>query len=97
MPDMSGVDAISVIRAEYPAARIIVLTTYGGDVQVKRGPQSGSMDATGWNADWPQSGCRHRSGSAKTWICRKRHLSIDCGGVRQVIAVGRDGVDGIAR
>jgi DNA-binding NarL/FixJ family response regulator len=33
MPDMSGIDAISVIRSEFPAARIVVLTTYAGDVQ----------------------------------------------------------------
>jgi DNA-binding NarL/FixJ family response regulator len=42
MPDMSGVDAISVIRAEDPAARIIVLTTYGGDVQVARALKAGA-------------------------------------------------------
>ena len=34
MPDMSGIDAIIGIRGEVPDARIIVLTTYGGDVQV---------------------------------------------------------------
>lgn len=33
MPGMSGLDAIRVIRAEFPKARIIVLTTYVGDVQ----------------------------------------------------------------
>ena len=33
MPDMSGIKAITAIRAEFPAARIIVLTTYAGDVQ----------------------------------------------------------------
>ena len=42
MPDMSGVDAISVIRAEEPEARIIVLTTYGGDVQVARALKAGA-------------------------------------------------------
>ena len=36
MPEMSGVDAISAIRGEFPDARIIVLTTYSGDVQVGR-------------------------------------------------------------
>ena len=34
MPKMKGVDAIIAIRAEFPDARIIVLTTYTGDVQV---------------------------------------------------------------
>lgn len=33
MPDMSGIDAIAIIRSEFPAARIVVLTTYAGDVQ----------------------------------------------------------------
>jgi len=32
MPDMSGLDAIISIRTEQPSARIIVLTTYAGDV-----------------------------------------------------------------
>ncbi len=33
MPDMNGIDAIARIRAEFPAARVIVLTTYEGDAQ----------------------------------------------------------------
>ena len=33
MPEMSGIDAISAIRGEFPDARIIVLTTYAGDFQ----------------------------------------------------------------
>ena len=31
MPDMSGIETIAAIRAEFPKARIIVLTTYAGD------------------------------------------------------------------
>ena len=42
MPEMSGLDAIIAIRAEAPAARIIVLTTYAGDVQALRALQSGA-------------------------------------------------------
>jgi DNA-binding NarL/FixJ family response regulator len=42
MPEMSGVDAISAIRGEFPDARIIVLTTYSGDVQVLRALQAGA-------------------------------------------------------
>jgi DNA-binding NarL/FixJ family response regulator len=34
MGEMSGLDAITAIRAEFPGARIIVLTTYEGDAQV---------------------------------------------------------------
>jgi len=33
MPDMDGIHAIKAIRAEFPAARFIVLTTYPGDAQ----------------------------------------------------------------
>jgi len=36
MPEMNGVDAMIAIRSEFPEARIIVLTTYTGDVQVLR-------------------------------------------------------------
>ena len=32
MPELSGLDAIVAIRGEFPEARIIVLTTYAGDV-----------------------------------------------------------------
>ena len=42
MPEMNGVDAISAIRAEFPAARIIVLTTYKGDVQALRALKAGA-------------------------------------------------------
>jgi DNA-binding NarL/FixJ family response regulator len=42
MPEMSGLDAIMAIRGEYPDARIIVLTTYGGDVQALRALQAGA-------------------------------------------------------
>src|ERR1700729_2457081 len=37
MPDMNGIEAISVIRQECPNARIIVLTTYAGDAQARAG------------------------------------------------------------
>src|ERR1700745_3852024 len=36
MPEMNGLDAMTTIRGEFPDARIIVLTTYTGDVQVLR-------------------------------------------------------------
>ena len=42
MPDVDGVEAITAIRAEYPAARIIVLTTYKGDVQALRALKAGA-------------------------------------------------------
>ncbi len=42
MPDMNGLDAIIAIRNEFPEARIIVLTTYTGDVQVLRALKAGA-------------------------------------------------------
>ena len=42
MPEMSGLQALSAIRAEVPEARVIVLTTYSGDVQVGRALQAGA-------------------------------------------------------
>ena len=42
MPEMSGLDAIIAIRAEFPDARIVVLTTYAGDVQALRALQAGA-------------------------------------------------------
>ena len=42
LPGMDGIDAILAIRAEFPAARIIVLTTYKGDVQVLRALKAGA-------------------------------------------------------
>jgi DNA-binding NarL/FixJ family response regulator len=43
MPEMSGVDAIIAIRNEFSQARIIVLTTYTGDVQVVRALKAGAQ------------------------------------------------------
>ena len=42
MPDISGIEAIIAIRGEFPDARIIVLTTYAGDVQVVRALKAGA-------------------------------------------------------
>jgi DNA-binding NarL/FixJ family response regulator len=42
MPEMNGLDALTAIRGEFPDARIIVLTTYIGDVQVLRALKVGA-------------------------------------------------------
>jgi DNA-binding NarL/FixJ family response regulator len=42
MPEMNGLDAIIAIRGEFPEARIVVLTTYAGDVQVLRAVKAGA-------------------------------------------------------
>src|SRR6202142_1584040 len=43
MPAMNGIEAIIGIRSEFPNARIIVLTTYAGDVQVLRALKAGAQ------------------------------------------------------
>jgi DNA-binding NarL/FixJ family response regulator len=43
MPEMNGFDATIAIRGEFPAARIIVLTTYAGDVQALRAIKAGAQ------------------------------------------------------
>ena len=42
MPELNGLDAMISIRGEFPDARIIVLTTYTGDVQARRALQAGA-------------------------------------------------------
>jgi len=42
MPEMNGLDAMIGIRGEFPEARIIVLTTYNGDVQILRALKAGA-------------------------------------------------------
>ena len=43
MPDMDGIRAIDLIREQFPDARIIVLTTYPGDVQALGALKAGAM------------------------------------------------------
>lgn len=43
MPEMDGIDAIIGIRAEFPDARIAVLTTYRGDVHALRAIKAGAV------------------------------------------------------
>ena len=42
MPRMNGIDAIRAIRAEFPTAKIVVLTTYSGDAQASRALKAGA-------------------------------------------------------
>jgi DNA-binding NarL/FixJ family response regulator len=42
MPEMSGLDAMIAILGEFPDARILVLTTYSGDVQALRALKAGA-------------------------------------------------------
>ena len=43
MPEMNGLDALIAIRNEFPDARVIVLTTYAGDVQILRALKAGAQ------------------------------------------------------
>jgi DNA-binding NarL/FixJ family response regulator len=43
MPEVNGVQAIEMIRSEAPSAKIIVLTTYDGDVQALRALKAGAV------------------------------------------------------
>ena len=43
MPNMTGIDAVHAVRSEFPDARIIILTMYAGDVQVKQALQAGAF------------------------------------------------------
>lgn len=42
LPDMSGIDALIAIRAEFPEAHIIMLTTFEGDVEIQRALKAGA-------------------------------------------------------
>src|SRR5271165_2651508 len=42
LPDLSGVDAMIAIRAEFPEARIVMLTTFEGDVEIQRALKAGA-------------------------------------------------------
>lgn len=43
MPEMGGVEAINTIRAEFPSAKIIVLSTYQGDEDIYRALEAGAV------------------------------------------------------
>ena len=42
LPDMNGIDVLIAIRAEFPDARIVMLTTFEGDVEIQRALQAGA-------------------------------------------------------
>ena len=43
MPEMNGLDALIAIRTEFPEAKVIVLTTYEGDVHILRALKAGAQ------------------------------------------------------
>lgn len=42
LPDISGIDALTVIRTEFAEARIVILTTYKVDVEIQRALKAGA-------------------------------------------------------
>src|SRR5246127_734259 len=42
LPDMSGIDAMIAIRSEFREARLIILTTFEGDVEIQRALEAGA-------------------------------------------------------
>ena len=42
LPDISGIDALIAIRAEYPDACVVMLTTFEGDVEIQRALEAGA-------------------------------------------------------
>jgi len=42
LPDTSGIEAMRAIQAEFPGARIIVVTTFEGDAEIKRALEAGA-------------------------------------------------------
>src|SRR5260370_42709500 len=44
LPDLSGIDVVTAIRAEFGDARIIMLTTFEGDVEIQRALEAGLGD-----------------------------------------------------
>jgi DNA-binding NarL/FixJ family response regulator len=42
LPDMSGIDTMIAIRTDFPEARVVVLTTFDGDVEIHRALEAGA-------------------------------------------------------
>jgi DNA-binding NarL/FixJ family response regulator len=43
LPDITGIDALIAIRSEFPKARVIMLTTFEGDVEIQRALEAGAQ------------------------------------------------------
>src|SRR5436309_2171932 len=97
MPEMNGFDAMVAIRGEFPEARIIVLTTYAGDVQAQRAIKAGAQGyllknkpaAQGTPANHPCGSCRAQSdgpGSRHPSCRTHRGGRIDAKGNRRAAA-----------
>jgi CheY-like chemotaxis protein len=73
LPDLSGLDAMIAIRSEFPEARVIMLTTFEGDVEVQRRIGGGRSRispekhaALGTRTGNPAGACGQETHSART-------------------------------
>ena len=64
LPDLGGIEAVIAIRSEFPAARIIVLTTCEGDPDVRRALQAG---ASGYLLRKSEKYIRAETWSRRNW------------------------------
>ena len=62
LPDMNGIEAMTAIRAEFPEARVIILTTFEGDVEIQRALEAGARG-------YLRRACRRRTCSTGSGRC----------------------------
>jgi CheY-like chemotaxis protein len=79
MPEMNGLDAINAIRGEFADAKIIVLTTYKGDVQILRALKAGGASvpaeeylAQGTGHRHPSRTCGAKSACSRSLVRNRR-------------------------
>ena len=79
MPEMNGLDAIIAIRGEFPEAKIIVLTTYKGDVQILRALKAGAQGyllkkyiSQGTRGNDPSRSCRKKGAFSRSLVRNRR-------------------------
>jgi two-component system, NarL family, response regulator len=76
MPEMNGLDALITIRTEFPDAKVIVLTTYEGDVHILRALKAGVLRATCSRTRSIRNCCRRSERSMRAGgACRSRFRS----------------------
>ena len=79
MPEMNGFDAIVAIRGEFPDAKIVVLTTYKGDVQILRALKAGAQGlpakkyvSQGTRRNDPSGSCRKKGAFSRSLVRNRR-------------------------
>jgi DNA-binding NarL/FixJ family response regulator len=91
LPGMGGIDACAVLRREFPDARIVMFTTCGGDVEIRRALFAGALGYILKNASKAEllSAIRaahagQRSVSAAASACLAEHVGEDALTTREV-------------